>query len=151
MRCDGVTPSGVSGVRFTFFFFGLSSVAGDVVPDGPAPPQELGGLFMYFSMLSRSFSDVASMIASMDFFFHAAAFAGDILPRRLRVMRSTISASPGSAGCSTLRVDDAQKIERGFRREAVEELGSMMRDERVECARVLPAGARDLCRGQIFR
>ena len=73
-------------------------------------------------------------MASMDDCFQAAALAGESLLRRLRVMRSTMGASPGSAGLDMVREEEAVNTLRGCRRLPVDEFGSitggMARDAR---------------------
>ena len=112
LRLDGVTSA------LTFF----SDLFVENVPDGPATSARL---FMYFLMLSLSLTSAASMMASMDDCFQAAALAGESLLRRLRVMRSTMGASPGSAGLDMVREEEAVNTLRGCRRLPVYEFGSI--------------------------
>ena len=97
LRCDGVTPGGVSGVRFTFLATGV------VAPDGPAAGE---ARFMNVMMLCCSFTFVADWMLSIDCLAHAFAFAGDIFLRRLRVIRDTIGSSSGSFECGMMRDDE---------------------------------------------
>ena len=112
-RLEGVTPGGVDGVRFLDEGDGLLSPATIEVPDGPAP--SLVRLFMYLAMPSASLTFVASRMRFMDSSFQAAALAGDILASRLRVIFSTMGASPRSAGGEIARLCEAMKMLRGCR------------------------------------
>ena len=140
-RFEGVTPGGVSGVRFAFLRAGFltpSSVVGED-PDGPAPgdepdePAPSEGRIMNLAMLSCSLAAVALLMALIDCCAHSDAFAGDIFARRLRVMRSTTGASPGSSGLGMVTWCEQRKTWRGFRCLAVCVVGSM-EIERVRVA-----------------
>jgi hypothetical protein len=67
----------------------------------------------------------------MDASFHAAAFAGDIFARRLRVIFSTMRSSPGSPRGSMLRLPELTKMVRGCSFLAEFELGSIRNEQRV--------------------